>query len=130
MYWENQPELPSDKGSNWLRGATRDIGSPPLWWCGRIHVYKKLYQKYPVNLQTLKEKKQRSTPKHSVRLSYVIFSLCLQRYKSSKMVIVYSLLRISLISSISQIKHWFFFYFGNGDRHVFLPKKTHVVGKT
>ena len=30
MYWENQPELPSDKGSNWSRGATRDIGSPPL----------------------------------------------------------------------------------------------------
>jgi len=28
MYWENQPELPSDKGSNWSRGATRDIGSP------------------------------------------------------------------------------------------------------
>jgi len=30
MYWENQPELPSYKGSNWSRGATRDIGSPPL----------------------------------------------------------------------------------------------------
>jgi len=30
MYWENQPELPSDWGSNWSRGATRDIGSPPL----------------------------------------------------------------------------------------------------
>jgi len=30
MYWENQPELPSDKGSNWSRGATRDIGSPPF----------------------------------------------------------------------------------------------------
>mgnify|MGYP006890267366 CR=1 FL=1 len=30
MYWENQPELPSDKGSNWSRGETRDIGSPPL----------------------------------------------------------------------------------------------------
>jgi len=25
MYWENQPELPSDKGSNRSRGATRDI---------------------------------------------------------------------------------------------------------
>ena len=30
MYWENQPELPSDKGRNWSRGATRDIRSPPL----------------------------------------------------------------------------------------------------
>ena len=30
MYWENQPELPSDKGSNRSRGATRDIGSGPL----------------------------------------------------------------------------------------------------
>jgi len=30
MYWENQPKLPSDKGSNWSRGATRDIGSPPF----------------------------------------------------------------------------------------------------
>ena len=29
MYWENQQELPSDKGRNWPRGATRDIGSPP-----------------------------------------------------------------------------------------------------
>ena len=27
---ENQPELPSDKGSNHSRGATRDIGSGPL----------------------------------------------------------------------------------------------------
>ena len=33
MYWENQPELPSDKGSNWSRGATLDIGSPPLLIC-------------------------------------------------------------------------------------------------
>ena len=31
MYWENQPELPSDKGSNWSRGATRDIGSPLIY---------------------------------------------------------------------------------------------------
>ena len=31
MYWEHQPELPNDKGSNWSRGATRDIGSPPLY---------------------------------------------------------------------------------------------------
>ena len=30
MYWENQPELPSDKGSNLSRGPTRDIGSPTL----------------------------------------------------------------------------------------------------
>ena len=30
MYWENQPELPSDKGSNRSRGTTRDIGSGPL----------------------------------------------------------------------------------------------------
>jgi len=30
MYLENQPELSSDKGSNWSRGATRDICSPPL----------------------------------------------------------------------------------------------------
>ena len=30
MYCENQPELPIDKGSNWSRGTTRDIGSPPL----------------------------------------------------------------------------------------------------
>ena len=30
MYWENQPELPSDKGSNRSKGATRDIGSGPL----------------------------------------------------------------------------------------------------
>jgi len=32
MYWENQPELPSDKGSNWSRDTTRDIGSPPKNW--------------------------------------------------------------------------------------------------
>ena len=30
LYWENQPELPSDKESNWSRGATRDIGSGPF----------------------------------------------------------------------------------------------------
>ena len=30
MYWENQPEPPSDKGSNWSKDATRDIGSLPL----------------------------------------------------------------------------------------------------
>ena len=29
MYWENQPELPTDKGSNRSRGATRDIGRGP-----------------------------------------------------------------------------------------------------
>ena len=31
MYWENQPELPSDKGSNRSRGATRDICRDPHW---------------------------------------------------------------------------------------------------
>ena len=30
MYWENQPELPSDKGSNQSRGTTRDIGKGPF----------------------------------------------------------------------------------------------------
>ena len=54
MYWENQPELPSDKGSNWSRGATCDIGSPPLctkkqqfsahpknWYKIRVHLQRK-----------------------------------------------------------------------------------------
>ena len=30
MYWENQLELPSDKGSNRSRGTTRDIGRGPI----------------------------------------------------------------------------------------------------
>ena len=31
MYWENQPELPSDKGiKRRARGVTRNIGSSPL----------------------------------------------------------------------------------------------------
>jgi len=30
MYWENQPELPSDKGSNRSWGASRDFGRGPF----------------------------------------------------------------------------------------------------
>jgi len=30
MYWENQPELPSDKGSNQSWGVVRDIGRGPF----------------------------------------------------------------------------------------------------
>ena len=37
MYWENQPKLPSDNGSNRSRGANRDIGSGPLKVCMLSH---------------------------------------------------------------------------------------------
>ena len=47
MSWENQPELPSDKGSNWSRGATRDIGSLPLFGCNIF--IKQLFNINPVN---------------------------------------------------------------------------------
>jgi len=36
--------------------------------------------------------------------------------------ILYHVSRSYLVIS-SQIKHWFFLYFENGDRHIFLPKK-------
>ena len=40
MYWENQPELPSDKGSNRSRGATHDIGrGDPLNCMETVELY-------------------------------------------------------------------------------------------
>ena len=40
MYWENQPELPSDKGSNLSRGATHDIGrGDPLNCMETVELY-------------------------------------------------------------------------------------------
>jgi len=41
MYWENQPELPSDKGSNRSWGATRDIGR------GSLHAHRHNVNTHP-----------------------------------------------------------------------------------
>jgi len=49
MYWENQLELTSGKGSNRSRGATRDIGSGPL----KVHMSSPLLN-LPYNLLTTK----------------------------------------------------------------------------
>jgi len=53
MYWENQPELPSDKGSNWSRGATRGIGSPPLMQAVIIFIQLLIFMKKSIHQITV-----------------------------------------------------------------------------